>query len=80
VALMGVPSHCFELLIYLRGGCGMQTRQYQTIGTAMEAVRSLRPTQCYGWRLSLVLDAHSYPRESRPAAEQPRGVFDETER
>jgi hypothetical protein len=62
---VGVPQYAFELMVYLNNGRGIQTPQFQTIATAMEAVRSLRPTQAYGWRLSLVIDAGVFPRQSR---------------
>jgi hypothetical protein len=55
---MSVPSHPFELLLYGRDG-RIQLREYQSIAAAIEAVKSLRPTFCTGYRLSVVLDARN---------------------
>jgi hypothetical protein len=61
---MSIPSHAFELLVYMRSG-QMQTREFQTLGAAVEAAHGLRPSLVLGWRLSLVMESFSFPRERR---------------
>lgn len=54
-----IPTHPFELRILYRDG-KHQTKMFDTIATAIEAAKSLRPALVSGYSIHLIIDRVSF--------------------